>query len=68
MDWSLKSTKRKVHKVYKSLYLSSELLEKINLVAKNNGTSANNVIISMIESCLNHNDNSNNSSDNKNPE
>jgi len=55
MTWILKKTKEKVKCSYKTLYISDNLIEQINVIAKDNGTSFNNVIISMIESCLNEN-------------
>ena len=53
MAWKLKKTKEKVKCSYKSLYISDTLIEKINKIAEKNDTSFNNVVISMIESCLN---------------
>ena len=53
MKWKLKTTKEKVKCSYKTLYISDSLVEKINKIAKDNGTSFNNVIVSMIEFCLN---------------
>ena len=52
MKWELKKTKEKVKCSYKTLYISDNLVEKINEIADKNDTSFNNVIISMIESCL----------------
>jgi len=52
MDWKLKATKEKVKCSYKTLYLADNLIEEIDKIAKDNGTSVNNVIVSMIESCL----------------
>jgi hypothetical protein len=53
MKWKLKTTKEKVKCSYKTLYISDCLVEKINKIAEDNCTSFNNVIISMIEACLN---------------
>ena len=53
MKWKLKTTKEKVKCSYKTLYIADDLVERINKIAKDNGTSFNNVIVSMIESCLN---------------
>ncbi len=47
-----KSTKYKEISVYKTLYIKEELVHKIEKIAKENDTSFNNVVISMIESCL----------------
>ena len=52
MPFVPKKTKRKVQAGYKSLYLSQELIKKINRIAKENDTSFNNVVVSMIEHCL----------------
>jgi len=56
MNWTLKKTKEKVKCSYKSLYISDKLIEKVDKIAKDNSTSFNNVIISMIESCLSENE------------
>ncbi|MCL1822607.1 MAG: hypothetical protein FWG44_00190 [Oscillospiraceae bacterium] len=53
LNWKLKKTKEKVKCSYKTLYIADNLIEKINKIAENNDTSFNNVVISMIESCLN---------------
>ena len=52
MDYELKSTKKKESSVYKTLYIKCSLAERLEKIAKSNGTSFNNVVISMIESCL----------------
>ena len=52
MKWKLKTTKEKVKCSYKTLYISDNLADKVSKIAQDNGTSFNNVIISMIESCL----------------
>ena len=52
MEFVLKNTKQKESSVYKSLYIKEELAKKIEEIAKENETSFNNVIISMIEYCL----------------
>lgn len=53
MNFTLKKTKRKEIAIYKSLYIKENLVKKIEEIARVNETSFNNVIISMIESCLN---------------
>ena len=53
MAWTLKKTKEKVKCSYKTLYIADDVIDKNNNIAKENSTSFNNVIISMIESCLN---------------
>lgn len=52
MPFVPKETKRKVKASYKTVYLSNELIEQINGIAKSNDTSFNNVVVSMIERCL----------------
>ena len=41
---------------YKSLYIKKSLVEKIDRIAMTNNTSWNNVVISMIEYCLENED------------
>ena len=53
MNFTLKKTKGKEIAIYKSLYIKENLVQKIEEIAKKNDTSFNNVIISMIEHCLN---------------
>lgn len=52
MNFKLKKTKEKVKSGYKTLYISQTLIDKISEIAKKNKTSFNNVVISMIEHCL----------------
>lgn len=47
-----KNTKKKVETGYKTIYISKDLEEKINEIAAQNDTSFNNVVVSMIERCL----------------
>ena len=47
-----KKTKQKVLASYKSLYIKETLVKEIEKIAKENNTSFNNVVISMIEQCL----------------
>ena len=49
MDSIIKKTKRKVSTRYKTLYITDELFNEINEIAKDNDTSFNNVIISILE-------------------
>ncbi len=56
MNFTLKKTKDKKPTLYKTLYIQKELSDKIDAIAVKNGTSWNNVVISMIESCLKSND------------
>ena len=47
-----KKTKEKEPSSYKTLYLKESLVKEIEKIAKENDTSFNNVIVSMIETCL----------------
>ena len=47
-----KNTRQKDPASYKSLYIKDKLIKEIEKIAKDNNTSFNNVIISMIEQCL----------------
>lgn len=53
MKFVPKSTKEKNPSVYKTLYLKEELVKEIEKIAKENDTSFNNVVVSMIETILN---------------
>ena len=53
MPFEIKKTKQKVETLYKTLYISKTLADKVQQIANDNNTSFNNVVISMIESCLN---------------
>ncbi len=55
MKFVPKKTKQKVSSVYKTLYLKEDLVKQIEKIAKENDTSFNNVIVSMIETCLEDN-------------
>lgn len=52
MNFIIKKTKQKVNSVYKSLYIKEDLAREIEKLAKAHDTSFNNIVISMIESCL----------------
>ncbi|WP_343252375.1 hypothetical protein [Ligaoa zhengdingensis] len=52
MTFVPKTTKKKVKAGYKTLYLSQSLIDQINQIAVENCTSFNNVVVSMIEHCL----------------
>ena len=51
--------KNKVEASYKTLYLKNSLIEKLDKIAKENNTSFNNVVVSMLEYCTNDNINTN---------
>ena len=55
MPFTIKSTRCKEIAVYKSIYIKEDLVKEIEKIAKENNTSFNNVIISMIEYCLKKN-------------
>lgn len=50
--FKLKPTKNKEPASYKSIYIKNHLIKEVERIAKENNTSFNNVIISMIEECL----------------
>ncbi len=52
MAFKPKNTKVKVPTTYKSIYIKEELVKEIEKIARDNNTSFNNVVISMIEECL----------------
>lgn len=56
MKFVPKKKRRKILSVYKTLYIKEELVKQIEKIAKDNDTSFNNVIISMIEACLDDNE------------
>lgn len=53
MNFVIKKTKHKEISLYKSLYLKEEIAKKIDNLAEENNTSFNNIVVSMIEYCLN---------------
>lgn len=52
MPFIPKKTQKKVKAGYKTIYLPQSLIEEIERIAKENSTSFNNVVVSMIEYCL----------------
>ena len=48
----MRRTPAKEEAIYKTLYLKRSLAERLEQIASENNTSFNNVVISMIESCL----------------
>lgn len=52
MTFVPKKTKDKFDSVNKSLYIRQETVDKIDAIAAEHNTSFNNVVISMIEKCL----------------
>ena len=55
MAFTPKPTKNKVKAGYKTLYITDSLSEKISKLAKDNDTSFNNVVISIIEAFFENN-------------
>lgn len=55
MAINLDYKKEKVRASYKSLYLKDDLIEKIEKIAKENNSSFNNIVVSMLEYCVNEN-------------
>lgn len=53
MPFQFKRTTQKVKCVYKTIYLSQNLAMEIHQIAADNETSFNNVVISMLDDCLN---------------
>lgn len=47
-----KKTRKKVDAAYKTIYLRQSLIQRIEQIAVDNNTSFNNVVVSMIEQCL----------------
>lgn len=56
MKFQIKKTQAKETSIYKTLYIKKHIVDNIDKIAKENNTSWNNVVISIIESCLNNND------------
>ena len=56
MNFKIKPTQGKEVSTYKTIYIKMNLVEKIDKIAKEENTSFNNVVISMIESCLSENE------------
>lgn len=52
MPFVPKKTKQKVDSRYKTIYLRQSLIEEIERIARENNTSFNNVVVSMVEQCL----------------
>ena len=52
MPFVPKKTRKKVESRYKTIYLRQEIIEALEKIAQKNNTSFNNVVVSMIEQCL----------------
>ena len=53
MAINLDYKKDRVKASYKSIYLKDELIEKIEKIAKENNSSFNNILVNMLEYCVN---------------
>lgn len=52
MPFVPKKTRKKVEAGYKTIYLLQSVIDAVEKIAKDNQTSFNNVVVSMIERCL----------------
>ncbi len=52
MKFELRRPPDKTESIYKTLYIKRSLVNRVEKIAEENKTSFNNVIVSMIESCL----------------
>ncbi len=52
MPFVPKKTQEKVKSAYKTIYLRQTLIDELEKIAKEHSTSFNNVVVSMIEQCL----------------
>ena len=52
MAFTPRPTNKKTESVYKTIYLSKTLADRVDAIAQENNTSFNNVVVSMIEHCL----------------
>lgn len=53
MAINLDYKKDRVKASYKSIYLKDELIEKIERIAEENDSSFNNIVVNMLEYCVN---------------
>ena len=56
MPFVPKKTRKKVESRHKTIYLRQEIIEALEKIAQKNNTSFNNVVVSMIEQCLEENE------------
>lgn len=52
MDFLTKLTKERGESMYKVIYIKEKLVEELEVLAAHNETGFNNVVISMIEACM----------------
>lgn len=60
MPFQPRKTRNKVESAYKSIYLRQSVIDELNGLAAKHNTSFNNIVVTMIEQCLEdiHNDES----------
>ena len=56
MPFVPKKTTQKVEAGYKTIYLRQSVIDELERIARENTTSFNNVVVSMIEHCLKENE------------
>ena len=52
IEFTIKKTRRKEESVSKSIYMKRSMADRIEKIAKENNTSFNNVVVSLLEACL----------------
>ena len=52
VKFPIKNTKNKEQSKYKTIYMTQGLISQVDKLAKENETSFNNIVVSMIEYCL----------------
>ena len=52
MPFEPKKTRKKVESAYKSIYLRQTVIDELDRLAAKYGTSFNNIVVTMIEQCL----------------
>ena len=52
MPFEPKKIRRKVESAYKSIYLRQTVIDEIDRLAAKHNTSFNNIVVTMIEQCL----------------
>lgn len=52
IEFTIKKTRRKEESVSKSIYMKRSMADLIEKIAKENSTSFNNVVVSLLEACL----------------
>lgn len=52
MPFQPKKTRNKVESAYKSIYLRQTVIDELNALAAKHSTSFNNIVVTMIDQCL----------------